>query len=228
MQPHPYDRTSRPWDQLKHLIAGDRFLYIEPDPQKPSAQHITLDIADMLQNFPTIARAAHRAQHGSGSVSSAANGAGSSRDAASSTAGASSTGGTNEMALDFDDDDSPEELFARLSGSSWPTPAAAAAAGPSSSAAAAARGHQAGGSSSRSSNMGQQQRGTSSAGGAPSLAEAEADLAALEALTYEAPEIEVGTWLQPSLVHGAAHSSAADHTHVWLPEVLTGTRDGLH
>ncbi|WIA12401.1 hypothetical protein OEZ85_012445 [Tetradesmus obliquus] len=32
-EPHPYDAESAPWSQLKPLIAGDRFLYIEPNPR---------------------------------------------------------------------------------------------------------------------------------------------------------------------------------------------------
>lgn len=64
VQPHPYDSTSQPWTQLKPLIADDRFFYLEPAPQKPNSQHVTLDLLDMLRQLPKIARAGCQVQQG--------------------------------------------------------------------------------------------------------------------------------------------------------------------
>lgn len=58
---HPYDSTSPPWAQLKPLIAGDRFLCLEPAFGRPNSQHVTLDLLDMLRQLPKLAR---RSGHG--------------------------------------------------------------------------------------------------------------------------------------------------------------------
>lgn len=53
---HPYDSSQAPWTQLKPLIAGDRFLCLEPAPGRPTSQHVTLDLLDMLRQLPKLAR----------------------------------------------------------------------------------------------------------------------------------------------------------------------------
>lgn len=66
---HPYDSTSPPWTQLKPLIAGDRFLCLEPAPGRPNSQHVTLDLLDMLRQLPKLGRrSAHGSQQGRASL----------------------------------------------------------------------------------------------------------------------------------------------------------------
>uniref|UniRef100_A0A383V885 C3H1-type domain-containing protein n=1 Tax=Tetradesmus obliquus TaxID=3088 RepID=A0A383V885_TETOB len=187
-EPHPYDAESAPWSQLKPLIAGDRFLYIEQNPrgdrflyieQNPrgaaGSQHVTLDVADLLTNFAAAARAARRAQHGGGSYGGVPAG---------------------EGVINVEDDDSDDDDITELS--LLGTAAWAAAAGQIS-----ARSSSSGSSSNLTSpqqRQQQQQRPASAAspasrgvvspagGGPADVASAAADLAALEAMHYEPPD----------------------------------------
>lgn len=61
---HPYDKSTQPYMQLKPLIADDRFFYIEPAPGKPTSQHVTLDLLDMLRQLPKIASTAYSTRAG--------------------------------------------------------------------------------------------------------------------------------------------------------------------
>lgn len=167
-QPHPYDSTTQPWTQLKPLIADDRFFYIEPAPGKPSSQHVTLDLLDMLRQLPKIARsglkpqqAAHTAANGS---AAAANGAGSSSISTAQPARSSSRASNPGDMLDIDEGDGEgvaNPLGVLLQASS--AAAAVVEAGPSAAAGP--------------SNIEQQDP----------VAAAEADIAVLEALQYVPP-----------------------------------------
>ncbi|WIA32542.1 hypothetical protein OEZ86_003353 [Tetradesmus obliquus] len=180
---HPYDAESAPWSQLKPLIAGDRFLYIEPNPRGAAgSQHVTLDVADLLTNFAAAARAARRAQHGGGIYGGVPAG---------------------EGVINVEDDDSDDDDITELSllgTAAWAAAAGQTGAGSSSS------GSSSNLTSPQQRQQQQQQRPASAsspagrgvvspAGGGPAdVASAAADLAALEAMHYEPPDTMQWWW----------------------------------
>jgi hypothetical protein len=161
---------------LSCYIAADCFLYIEPDPSGViGAQHVTLDLADLLTNFSAAARAARR---GGGYRGNPAAGL--------------LPGG--EGVINVEDDDSDDDDIAELSllgAAAW-----AAAAGQTSSGASSSSSSNIPPQQRQQQQQQQQQRPNSGAsssgrvmsGGPADLASAEADLAALETMNYEPPE----------------------------------------
>eukprot|EP00878_Enallax_costatus_P008303 GHUV01008681.1.p1 GENE.GHUV01008681.1~~GHUV01008681.1.p1 ORF type:complete len:910 (+),score=210.72 GHUV01008681.1:194-2731(+) len=189
MQEHPYDSSSPPWTQFKPLIAGDRFLYIEAAPGRTGVTHISIDLADMLQSFRTITRAARSSaasEPSQASSSTRVGGAGPSGSAGGASSSSNTAAGDDMMNLQDEEDDALDELVSNT----WPalpTPAAA-----SSSSTPVSRAG-----SSTAAQQRQLSRGESIGGSRPTsatassigdpVAEAEADLAALQALTHEPP-----------------------------------------
>lgn len=115
LQDHPYDASTPPWTQFKPLIAGDRYLYIEPAPGRHSSHHVTIDVTEMLENYQTAARAARAAKSlqparsSSTGSSSRANGA-----------GPSSAVSSAEEVMQLEDDDEYDQMLSPLLDSAWP------------------------------------------------------------------------------------------------------------
>jgi hypothetical protein len=198
-QPHPYDSSSPPWTQLKPLIAGDRFFYIEPAPGKATSQHVTLDLLDMLRQLPRIARGGNARGLQQGAITNGAAAAAGAGAQERGRSGASSSGGGYEPAgpssssrrvssmggdaLDFGEDDE----YGGVQG------AAAGALDPyvmeGTSAAAAGGGSGGGGANGSLGGTAAAATGSSGIGHADAqrLARLEADVAALEGLRYSPP-----------------------------------------
>lgn len=161
---HPYDSSSQPWVQFKPLIADDRFFYIERAPSRPNSQHVTLDLLDMLRQLPRLAHGSFKAarqQAGSANGTAAANGAGPSSSHAGSAGASSSRGaGGSSASRDVLEVDDEEEGVANPLGVMLQASSAAAAA---------------------------VQGGSAGEGSEDPVDALQADIAALEALSYAPP-----------------------------------------